>query len=184
LETTVINENLIQEEMTRLNSDNACYQSVQSILFSRLSKNIKIILYKIVILPWSLTLREKHSTLRVFENRVLRRIFGPKRDGVTGGQRKLHNMQLHNFSPSVIRMIKPRRMRWARNVAQIGETTMQAYMLLMGKLYGKRPLGRLSCRWVDNKLELEKKDGVWIGLAQDRGNWRVLVKAVMNLRVL
>jgi hypothetical protein len=93
-------------------------------LFSHLlSKNIKIILHKIIILPWSLTLREEHSTLRVYENRVLRRIFGPKRDGVTGGQTKLHNVQLHNSSLSVIRMIKSRRMRWAGNVAQIGETT-------------------------------------------------------------
>jgi hypothetical protein len=93
LGTTVINQNLIQEEIKRrLNSGNVCYYSVQNLLSSRLlSKNIKIKIFKSIILPmvlngcetWSLTLREEHR-LRVFENRVLRRIFGPKRDEVTG----------------------------------------------------------------------------------------------------
>jgi hypothetical protein len=70
---------------------------------------------------WSLTLREEHR-LRVFENRVVSRIFGPKRDEMTGSQRKLHSEELHNlyFSPSIIRMIKSRRMRWAEHVARIG----------------------------------------------------------------
>jgi hypothetical protein len=89
-------------------------------------KNIKIRIYKTIILhvvlygceTWSLTLREEHR-LRVFENRVLRRIFGPKRDEVTGGWRKLHNEELHNLysSPSIIRMIKSRRMRLTGHVA-------------------------------------------------------------------
>jgi hypothetical protein len=67
---------------------------------------------------WFLTVREEHR-LRVFENRVLRRIFGPKRDGVTAGWRKLHNEELHNLysSPSIIRTMKPRRMKWAGHVA-------------------------------------------------------------------
>jgi hypothetical protein len=70
---------------------------------------------------WSLTLREEHR-LKVFGNRVLRRIFGPKRDEVTRGWRKLHNEELHNLysSPSIIRMIKSRRMRWAWHVARMG----------------------------------------------------------------
>jgi hypothetical protein len=100
----------------RLNSGNACYHSVQNLLSSRLlSKNIKIRTYKTIILPvvpygcktWSLTLRGKHR-LRVFENRVLRRIFGPKRNEVTGGWRNLHNEELHNLysSSSIIRMMK------------------------------------------------------------------------------
>jgi hypothetical protein len=109
--TTITNQNLIQEEIKRrMNSGNACYHSVQNLLPSRLlSKNIKIRIYKTITLPmalygcetWSLTLREEHR-LRVFENRVLRRIFGPKRDEVTGGWRKLHNDELHNLysSPS------------------------------------------------------------------------------------
>jgi hypothetical protein len=126
------NLNLIQEEIKgRLNSGNACYHSAQNLLSSRLlSKNIKIRIYKTLIMPvvlywyetWSLTLREEHR-LRVFENRVFRRIFGPKRDEVTGGWRKLHNEELHNLysSPSLIRMIKSRRMRWAGHVARKGE---------------------------------------------------------------
>jgi hypothetical protein len=91
---------------------------------------------------WSLTVREEHK-LRVFENRVLRRIFGPKRDGVTRGRRKLRNEELHNLysSPSIIRIIKLKRMRWARHVARMGEKR-NVYRLLVGKPEGKRPLGR------------------------------------------
>jgi hypothetical protein len=83
----------------------------------------------------------------VFENRVLRRIFGPKRDEVTGEWRKLHNKELHDLysSPSVIRIIKWRRMRWAGHVARMGEKR-NAYRLLVGKPEGKRPLGRPRCR--------------------------------------
>jgi hypothetical protein len=71
---------------------------------------------------WSLTVREE-CKLRVFENRLLRRIFGPTRDGVTGGWRKLYNEELHNLysSPSIIRIIKSRRMRWVGHVARMGE---------------------------------------------------------------
>jgi hypothetical protein len=78
-----------------------------------------------------LTLREEHR-LKVFENRVLRRIFGPKRDEVTGDWRKLHNEELHNMysSPNIIRIIKSRRMRWAGHVAQMGET-WNAFMILV-----------------------------------------------------
>jgi hypothetical protein len=99
----------------------------------------------------SLTFREEHI-LRVFENRVLMRIFGPKRDDVTGEWRKLHNEELRDFysSPSIIRIIKSRRMKWAGNVARMGERR-NAYRLLEGKPEGKRPLGKPRCRWVDNK---------------------------------
>jgi hypothetical protein len=91
---------------------------------------------------WSLTLREEHR-LRVFENRALRRIFGPRRDEVTGDWRKLHNEEFHNlfFSPNIIRMINSRRMRWAELVARMGETR-----ILAGKPEGKRTLGRPRCR--------------------------------------
>jgi hypothetical protein len=99
-------------------------------LSSRLqSRNVKVKIYKTIILPvvlygcetWSLTLREEHR-LRVFENRVLRRIFGPKRDEVTGEWRKLHNEELNNLysSPDIIRQVKSRRMRWAGYVARMG----------------------------------------------------------------
>jgi hypothetical protein len=124
---------------------------------------------------------------RVFENRVLRRIFGPKRDGVTGGWRKLHN-ELHNLysSPSIIRITKLRRMRWAGHVAQMGKKR-NVYRLLVGKPEGKRPLGRPRCRWKVNikmdLLEIGLSVVDWIGLAQVRYRWRALVNSVMNLRV-
>jgi hypothetical protein len=112
---------------------------------------------------WSLTLREDHR-LRVFENRVLRRIFQAKRDEVTGGWRKLHNKELHNLhsSPNIIRMMPPRRMRWAGHVARI-EEDRNAYGILVGKPEGKRPLGRPRCGWVDN-IKVDLRMG-WCGLA-------------------
>jgi hypothetical protein len=87
--------------------------------------------------------------VRVFENRVLRRIFGPKRDEVTGGWRKLHNEELHNLysSPSIIKMIKSRRMRWAGHVAPMGDER-NAYRILVGNPERKIPLGRPRHRWV------------------------------------
>jgi hypothetical protein len=87
----------------------------------------------------------------VFENRVLRRIFGPKRDEAMGEWRKLHNKELHDLysSPSIIRIIKSQRMRWAGHVTRLGEKR-NAYRLLVGKPEGKRPLGRPRHRWVDN----------------------------------
>jgi hypothetical protein len=130
LGTTITNQNLIQEEIKRRsNSDNAFNHSVQNLLTSRLlSENIKIRIYKSTILlvvlywceTWSLTLREEHS-LRVFENRVLRRIFGTKTDEVTGDWRKLHNLF---SSPNIIRMINSRRMRWTGHVARMGRRRM------------------------------------------------------------
>jgi hypothetical protein len=121
-----------------------------------LSKNLKIRIYKTIILPvvlygcetWSLILREEHR-LRVFENRVLRRIFGPKRDQVTGERRKLHNEELRDLysSPSMVKIIKGRRMRWAGHVARMGEKR-NAYRLLVGKPEGRRPLGRPRRGWV------------------------------------
>jgi hypothetical protein len=115
-----------------------------------LSKNLKLRTYKTIVSPvilygcetWSLALREEYK-LGVFENKVLRRIFGPKRDELTGGWRKLHNEELRDLysSPSIIRTIKSRMMRWAGLVAQMGKKR-NAYMLLVGKPEGKRPLGR------------------------------------------
>jgi hypothetical protein len=136
---------------------------------------------------WSLTVREEHK-LRVFENSVLRRIFGPKRDGVTGGWRKLHNEELHNLYslPSIIRTIKSRRMRCAGHVARMGKKR-KVYRLLVGKPEGKRPLGRPRHRWIDNiKMvlsEIRSRVVDRIGLAQDRYRWRALVNSVMNFRV-
>jgi hypothetical protein len=115
-----------------------------------LSKNIKIKIYKTIILPvvqygcetWSQALREGHR-LRVFENRALRGRFGPKSDEVTGGWRKLHNEELCNLysSQGIIRMIKSGRIRWSGHVARMGPKR-NAYKILVGKPEGKRPLGR------------------------------------------
>jgi len=126
--------------------------------------------------------------LRVFENMVLRRIFGPKRDGVTGEWRRLHNEELNDLysSPNIVRVIKSRRMRWAGHVARVGEERW-VYRFLVGKPEGRRPLGRLRRRWVDNIRTDLKEVGCgymdWIGLVQDRDRWRTLVSAIMNLRV-
>jgi hypothetical protein len=100
-------------------------------------------------LGWTLTLREE-DRLRVFENRVLRGMFGPTRDEVTGEWRKLHNGELHNLylSPDIIRQIKSRRMRWAGHVARMGEGR-NVYRVLVAKPEGKRPLGRPRRRWED-----------------------------------
>jgi hypothetical protein len=127
---------------------------------------------------WSLSVREEHK-LRVFE---------PKRDGVTRGWRKLHNEELHNLYslPSIITIIKTRRMRWVRHVARMGEKR-NVYRLLVGKPEGKRPLGRPRHRWIDNiktdLLEVGLSVVDWIGLAQDSYRWRALVNSVMNCRV-
>ena len=132
LEATLTNRNSVQEEIkNRLKSGNACYHSVQNLLSSiLLSKNVKIKIHRTIILPiilngcetWSLRLREERR-LRVFENRVLRRLFGPRKDDVTGERRKLHNEDLNDLycSTNIIRVIKSRRMRWAEHVARTGE---------------------------------------------------------------
>jgi hypothetical protein len=137
---------------------------------------------------WSITLREEHR-LRVFENEVLRRIFGPKKDEVTGEWRKFHNEELHNLysSPDIIRQVKSRRMWWAGHVARMGEE-IKVYKVLVGKPEGRKPLGRPRCRW-EGGVRMDLREiglrGVdWIQLSQDRDRWRVVVSAVMNLRVL
>jgi hypothetical protein len=127
LGTTVTNQYMIQEGIKRrLNAGNACYPVPNLLSSCLMLKEGKIRIYKTIILPvvlygcktWSLTSREGHR-LRVFENRVLRRIFEPKRDEDIGGWKKLHNEKLYNLysSPSIIRMIKSRRMQWAGHVA-------------------------------------------------------------------
>jgi len=132
---------------------------VQNLLSSRLlSKNLKIKIYRTIVLPvvlygcetWSLTLREERN-LRVFENMLLSRIFGPRRDEVTGEWRRSHNVELNDLytSPNIVRVTKSRRMRWAGHVARMGEER-GVYRVLMGKQEGKRPLGRPRRRWVDN----------------------------------
>jgi hypothetical protein len=155
-------------------------------------KDLKTNIYKTVILQvvlfgcetLSLTLREER--LRVFENRVLRKIFGLKREEA-GSWRKLHNDELHSLysSPNIVRVIKSRRMRWAGYVARMGEGR-SVYSVLVGRPEGKRPLERPRCRWEDNiKMDL-REIGIgganWIRLAQDRVRWRAFVNVVMSLR--
>jgi hypothetical protein len=131
-------------------------------------------------------LREEHR-LSVFQNRMLR-IFGPKRNEVIGDWRKMHNEELHNLysSPSIIRMIKTRRMRWREHAARM-EQKINAYRIQMEKRDGRIPLGRPRRRWKENiKTGLGKIQwgGMnWIHLAQDRDQWRAFVNTVMNLRV-
>jgi hypothetical protein len=111
-----------------------------------------------------------------------------QRDEVTGGWRKLHNEELHDLysSPSIVRVIKARRMRWVGHVALMGEVR-GAYNILVGRLEGRRPLGRPRRRWENNiKMDLREilfGDVDWIHWAQDRDRWRALVNTVMNLRV-
>jgi len=130
-------------------------------------------------------LREERR-LRVFENGVLKRVFGPKRDEVTGEWRKLHNEELRDLYslPNIVRVIKSRKMRWAGNVARMGEGR-GVHRVLVGKPAGKRPLGRPRRRWEDNiKMNLREVGGAgdWKELAQDRDRWRTLVNRVMKFR--
>jgi hypothetical protein len=138
--------------------------SPKSFVFSSHIKNLKIKIYKTVVLPvvlygcktWSLTLGEEHR-LRVFENRVLRKIFGPKTEE-DGLWRKLHNDELYSLysSPNIVRVIKSRRMRWVAHVACMGEGR-GVYRVLVRRPEGKRSLGRPRHRWEDNiKMDLRK----------------------------
>jgi hypothetical protein len=168
--------------------------SPKSFVFPSDIKKLQIKIYKTVILPvvlygcetWSLTLREE-LRLRVFQSRVFRRIFGPKREE-DGSWRKLHNDELHNLysSPNIVRVIKSRRMRWAGHVAFMGEGR-GVYRALVGRPEGKRPLGRPRRRWKDNIRKDLREIGIdgtnWIRLAQDRVQMRAFVRTEMNFQV-
>ena len=132
-------------------------------------------MYRTIFLPvvfywcetWSLTLREERR-LRVFENMVLRRVFGRKKDEVTGEWGKLHKEELRDLYslPNIVRVAKSRRMRWTGHVARMGEGR-DVHRVLVGEPEGKRPLGRPRRRWEDNiKMDLQEVGGVETG-----GSW-------------
>jgi hypothetical protein len=131
---------------------------------------------------------KEESRLRVFENRVLNKVFGPKRDEVTGEWRKLHNEELNDLYslPNIVRVVKSRRMRWAGHVARMGEER-GVNRVLVGKPEGKRPLVRPRRRWEDNiKMDLQEVGGGrgdWMELAQDRDRWRALVEKVRDFGI-
>jgi hypothetical protein len=186
---------LTKKLKSRVKSGNVCCQSVQNLLSSRLlSENIKIKVWRTRILlvvlygceTWSLTLREEQR-LRVFENRVLRRMFGCKRDEVSGKWRRLHN-EVHSAlysSPNISRVIRSR-MRWSGHVARMGRGEVHI-RFWCGDLREGDDLedagvdGRIILKWI---FRLCDGGMDWIDLAQDMGRWRALVNVVMNLRVL
>ena len=169
---------------------NACYYSLEKILLPRLlSKKLKTIILPVVLYvceTWFLTLREE-KRFGLLENKVLKKIFGVKRDEITEEWRKLHNAEIHilNSSPNIITNLKSRRLRWAGHVALM-EQSRNSYWVLVAKPVGKRPIERPRRRFKDNiKIDLrdvgcDARD--WIDLAKDRDQRRASVRAVMNLR--
>jgi hypothetical protein len=124
----------------------------------------------------------------MFEKRARRRLYGPKREGMKRDRRQLHNEKLHNLRspPSIIRMIKSRRMRWTGHVALMSEKS-NAYRIFVANPEGKRTLGRIRRRWENNnKINLRKLEEIamdWYDLAQDRNQWKTFVKKKTNLRI-
>ena len=155
------NRNEVHKEIKHtLNSGNACYYALQGLLLSHLlSKNIKLKICKKVFLPvilygcetWTLTLREE-KRLQIFENKVLRKIFGTRRDDQTGECIRLHNGELHDLygKPNIIRIVESRRLRWAGHLTRMGNER-GARKLLVGKPEGERPVGRPRMRWENIK---------------------------------
>ena len=194
LERTLAIQNSIREEKKfRLKSGNSCYHSVclqacyPRLFRIKIYRNILLLVVLYGCEAWSLKLREERK-LRVFENIVLRRILGPRRDEVTEECRRLHNEVLSEMypSPNILRLIKSRRMKWVGHLTRRG-WEMGAYRFFLWNPDVKRPLGRPRRRCVNN-IRMDLLDvgcGYmdWILLAQVRDRWRTLVGTVMNIRV-
>jgi len=187
LGTKKTNKNSIQEEIkSTLKIGNACYYSVQNLLSSSLlSKKLKIKIYRNIILPvvlygcetWSLTLREERR-LRVFENTVLRRVFGSKMEEVTGEWRKLHNEELIDLYslPNIVRVVKSRRMKWVGHVAHMSEGR-EVHRVLVGNLRERDHWGdpdadgRIILRWIFRKREGVVRTGLsWLRIGTGGGH--------------
>jgi hypothetical protein len=159
LGTTITNQNYIHEEINSiLKSGNACYHSVQNLLFSRLlSKNTTIRVYRTIIVPvflcgcetWSLVFREGHRMMMIFENRVLRKVFAPKRDELTGEWRRLHNEELYDLYSLLCSSHEQIENRLAGHIAHMG-ASRDAYKVWVGRPKAKGLLVKPTCRWEDN----------------------------------
>ena len=194
LGTTLTNQNSVQEEIKeQIEVRNACCHSVHNLFSSSLlSKYMKIKIYRVITFPvvlyvravWSLTLREEHR-LRVFENRVLRKIFGLKRDEVTGELRKLYNGEVSDLysSPNIVQVIKSKRMRWVVHVACMGERRGDYRGNLRDRDH-REDLGtdgRIILRWICRKWDVWVQTGTsWLRIGTGGGHF---VNVVMNLRV-
>ena len=167
----------------------------ESFIVLLLSKKLKLIHKKLYYRLYSMVVKLgllswEEQSLKVFGNKILRKIFETKRDEITGEWWKLHSAELHVLCspPNIIRNHKSTRLRWAGHVARM-EQFRNAYRILAGKPEGKTPLGRLKHWWEGNirpKVDLREVgcDSVnWIDLTQDRDQWRAYVRVIMNLRV-
>ena len=195
LGSTVTSDNDIAEEVKiRIAAGSRCAWAMKSILKSRnISRKTKLQTYITIIRPvvtygaetWALT-KQLEQKLLVFENSILRQVYGPVFDETTGEWRRRHNQELGDLSnlPFITDLIRSMRLRWARHIARMGEDR-GVKLVAQGRPAGTRPLGRPRKRWSDNlrqdllALGVEDPDSWWM-LAEDRNNWRRLVKAARD----
>ena len=194
LGSTVHSKNIIEREVTlRIGAGSRCSWALDKIIKSRgISRRTKVQVYTAIIRPivlygsetWQLT-KELERRLEVFERTILRRIFGPVRDEVTGEWRWRHNQELMDLAriPVITSIQRSYRLRWAGHVARMGDERTPK-RVMMGQLQGRRPLGRPKKRWSDNLREDLQQLGVdhrrWMEQAAERRTWRRLVRAARD----